>query len=246
MSLATTRGGGTGGADLSDATPGAVGTAAAGTSDDASRADHVHGDVADVVTAATKGGSGKLIKSIQYSAKGRVIAAVTEGDAGTDYLAPAYDEISHQTLVGASDTITIPTLAGNSYDVIEIEGVGPVGATNTGTIAFNGGGTAVTYKGIYVEDGVASAETTYLFTSQGKNLWFKIQLFPRCTSRRMGVCNSVAVRESDTRIAEVRSAFEWPNTANEITDIVITGAGGGGNYFSVGFKVTVRKRVIGA
>jgi hypothetical protein len=34
--------GGGGGADLSDAAPAAVGTAAAGTSEDASRADHVH------------------------------------------------------------------------------------------------------------------------------------------------------------------------------------------------------------
>lgn len=68
-------------AAVGSTTPANVGTAAAGSAATAARSDHVH-NLPDVVTAGSKGGSAKLLRSAQYDAKGRLIADVTDVDLG--------------------------------------------------------------------------------------------------------------------------------------------------------------------
>jgi hypothetical protein len=186
----------------------------------------------DVSTLVT---NGALIKSNA----GSPATAVAE----TDYK-PA-DFVTSQTVgVGGAQTITISGLTGNSVDLYELEFSGPVGVTGGLTAEINDNATPLTYGGSYVETGVLSGETTYLGQAMAKNLAGLLKVFTRCTSRRMGTCRTVAVRESDTRIQEVLSAFEWANTADEITQFKLVGSAAA--YFSQGFKVTVRKRTLGA
>lgn len=162
----------------------------------------------------------------------------------TDYLAPGFDVVTVQTLGANAQTITVSGLTGNSYDVLELEFSGPVGVSGGVTAEINDNATPLTYGGSYIESGVLGNETTYLGQAMAKNLAGILQIYPRCTSRRMGLIRTVAVRESDTRIQEVRAAFEWANTADEITQIKLVGSAA--NYFSLGFKVTVKQRVLGA
>lgn len=72
---------GDGGAPLSDATPQNIGTASAGVGASASRDDHVHA-LPSLVTGATKGGTGKYIKTVIYDAYGRITSAIVEGTVG--------------------------------------------------------------------------------------------------------------------------------------------------------------------
>ncbi len=214
---------GSGGAEVSSATPLAIGTAAAGVSEDAARADHVHPiGVAD----------GSLVKM----AAGVPAAAVP----GTDFLAG--DVIDRQTLGAPAQEVTF-VVDGNADEVIEIEGVGSV-MSGSLTMRFNDNATPLTYRGIYSEDGGAAPESTYLGTYLGAVGGFTIKVFAKTGSRRGGFSRNWSERASDGLQQQVIAVFRWANTTDNITSIKVRISEVGG--FPAGFIIVARRRKITA
>lgn len=67
-----------------------------------------------IVTAATKGGSAKLVKSVTYNAKGLMSADAVEAVRGTDFVAPA--DVKEAELAAFADTLISFASPANIFD----------------------------------------------------------------------------------------------------------------------------------
>lgn len=249
-------------ASLSDATPANVGTAAAGAGTSASRADHVHA-LPDVVSGATKGGSAKLIRSVQYDAKGRFEAAATEVDlgalatgllknttttgalsiaaAGTDYRAVDDDVISRQTLGGDTPDITIAVA--DTDERVEIDFYGPTTAGDI-TLQVNGGGTPVTNGGtIQTSGGAVSGSTARMIANYTGPLSFRLVLdIKNLGLHRTGLCWAVSKNTGSTARDLDFTAVVWPDAAANVTSLVLHSSVATG--FKSGCTVIARRKKI--
>jgi hypothetical protein len=110
---------GTGGPDLSDATPQPAGTAAAGTSADASRADHVHAIPAQAFGSLSHRGWGKLSAESGTWAIASGLYLQSSASANTDYLEWAFLPL------GGTYTINLAVFTGSNMGQyrVSIDGV---------------------------------------------------------------------------------------------------------------------------
>lgn len=192
-----------------------------------------------LVTGATKGGSGKLIKTIQYNASGQIEAAVVEGVAGTDYLAPDWDVISRQTLGADAQEITF-TVDGDSDERVEIEGFGESNASGACAIKFNA--TTVDVTKVTSVNGTTAGATTAAGASIADEAMGFRMIFDL---RRQGTCDRGGIVQwwlaygASTEEAYY-SGVAFHDTSANITTIVLSGSVA--NFFASGFKVICRRR----
>jgi hypothetical protein len=218
------------GAPLSDSSAAPIGTPAAGTSTNASRADHVHG----LPTGFT---------GVVFNTAG----AISQATAGTHYLAPDWDVISRQTLGGDAQEITL-ALAGNTDERYVIQGYGPTdGAGNAFTLRVNDNATPVTYSYYYSTVGVAvaaAADGAGFTYDQGTGFTITFDASLISGSQRGGICDGWTRNTSGAIRARWSAAFNWSNTTDNVTQLILRGFDA--NTWKSGFKVIVLKRKFSA
>ena len=231
MSLFTDANGfsdGGGGPPLSSATPANIGTAAAGSSTDASRADHVHGINVP---------NGSLL----MMAAGIPAAAVP----GTNFLAPDWDVVERQSLGADAQDITFAVSAADER--ILIEGFGPnstAGASSVITAKFNS--TSLLHINASSDTGGAwAAGTSGMWSGANASdigFWAVADLRASSVNRGIiGICWTGA-SGSGRRLYFFMAKFD--DAATAITQVVF--AGSNSTAFKSGFKTIVRRRKMSA